>query len=119
MQIIGEWYSFEIPEHLEKLLGVRRRRNCTDIYLLQEDSCSGLLVSLKCLKRRPAQLDAYTEFLGRLTGKNGDGRYLYAIYGKEGSVSEDNEDLYWRLRDKLCLVFDSIGPSEGKKWITS
>ena len=28
MQITEEWYSFEIPEKLEKLLGVRKKRNC-------------------------------------------------------------------------------------------
>ena len=121
MQITEEWYSFEIPDRLKELLGVRKRRNCIDLILLQEEdhSCSGLLVSLKCLKRRHAQLDDYTELLGRLTSENGDSRYLYAVYGKEGSVSEENEDLYWRLRDKLCLVFDSISPSDGKTWLAS
>ena len=35
MLITEEWYSFEIPEKLEKLLGVRKKRNCADIYLLE------------------------------------------------------------------------------------
>ena len=28
-------------------------------------------------------------------------------------VVGENEDLYWRLRDQLCLVFESIRPAEG------
>ena len=118
MKITDNWYSFEIPERLEKLVKVRKRRNHIDLVLSQEEDngCSGLLVTIKCLKRKPSQVDDYTEFLGYLTGDNGESRYLYAAYGKEGSVSEENEDLYWRVRDKLCPVFDSISPAAGKAW---
>ena len=41
---------------------------------------------------------------------------LYAIYGREGAVSEENEDLYWRLRDRLWQVLESIVPAEGWEW---
>ena len=120
MQPAEEWYSFEIPERLKSLLKVRKKGNRTDFLLRDEEQgYSGLLAGIKCLKRKLPQLDEYTEYLGRLTGENSDCRYLYAEYGKEGSVSELNEDLYWRLRDKLCLIFDSISPASGKTWHTA
>jgi hypothetical protein len=108
-------YSFEIPERWKGLVSVRKKGSRTDFVLLREDdpSCSGLLASIKCLKRRIANLDDYTEYLGRLTGPEGECRFLYAAYGREGAFSEENEDLYWRLRDQLCLVFDSLKAGEG------
>ena len=115
MRVTGKYYSFEIPERWQGLVGVRKKGGRTDFVLLREEdpSCSGLLASIKCLKRRVAKPDDYTEYLGGLTGPEGERRFLYAAYGREGAVSEENEDLYWRLRDQLCLVFDSLQAGEG------
>lgn len=115
MRITKELYSFEIPERWHGLVGVRKKGCRTDFILLREEdpSCSGLLASIRCLKRGIKKLDDYTEYLGRIDGPDGERRYLYAAYGREGSVSEENEDLYWRLRDQLCLVFDSLRPGDG------
>ena len=58
-----------------------------------------------------------TEFLGTLVPANGGGNlYLYALYGAEGSCGEENADLYWRLVDKMPLVFRSIQAAEGYTW---
>lgn len=35
---------------------------------------------------------------------------------REGAVSEMNEDLYWRLRDRLWSIFDSIEAADGYSW---
>ncbi len=115
MRITEELYSFETPERWTGLVGVRKKGHRTDFVLRCEEdpSRSGLLASIKCLKRRIAKPDEYTELLGRLTGPDGECRFLYAAYGREGAVSEENEDLYWRLRDQLCLAFDSLKPGEG------
>ena len=118
MRFAQDMYSFELPDRWDGLVGVLRRGSCVDLVLLWEEDpkCRGLLVSLKCLKHRKAKPDAYTELLGELRSEDGERRYLYAAYGREGTVSEDNEDLYWRLRDQLCLVFDSLRPTEGYVW---
>lgn len=115
MKIAQDMYSFEIPDRWKGLVGVIRKGNRVDLVLLWEEdpNCRGLLVSLKCLKHKRAKPDEYTELLGKLSDENGEHRYLYASYGREGVVSEVNEDLYWRLRDQLCLVFDSLRPTEG------
>ncbi len=118
LRITEDWYSFELPERWRELVGVRKRGNRVDLILLWEDSpgCSGLLASLKCLKRKASKTDEYTEPLGCLSREDGELRFLYAVYGREGVVSEENEDLYWRLRDQLCLVFESIRPAERCCW---
>ena len=118
MKIIEEMYSFEMPDRWKDPVGVRHKGNHADLVLLweEEPGCEGLLVRLKCLKRRKTKPDEYTELLGKLSGKDGERRYLYAAYGREGTVSEVNEDLYWRLRDQLWMVFDSIRPAEGYDW---
>ena len=118
MKIIENMYSFEMPDRWKDLVGVIRKGNRMDLVLLREEdpNCRGLLVSLKCLKHRKAKPDEYTELLGKLSGENGEHRYLYAAYGREGTVSAVNEDLYWRLRDQLCLVFDSLRPAAGYGW---
>ncbi len=115
MKTETEWYSFEMPERWKGLVGARIKEIRTDLVLLWEkgSGCSGLLVSLKCLKRRKQKPDEYTEYLGRLTGRDGDRRFLYAAYGREGAVSEENEDLYWRLRDQLWMVLESLAPADG------
>ncbi len=115
MRNTKELYSFEIPKRWSGLVGVRKKSCRTDFILLCEEdpSCSGLLASIRCLKRRITKLDDYTEYLGRIDGPDGECRYLYVSYGREGSVSGENEDLYWRLRDQLCLVFDSLQPGDG------
>ncbi|MBQ6679649.1 MAG: hypothetical protein IJM76_06460 [Lachnospiraceae bacterium] len=118
MRIVQDMYYFEMPDRWKDLVGAIRKGNCVDLVLLweEEPGCKGLLVSLRCLKNRKTRLDEYTELLGKLSGENGEHRYLYAAYGREGTVSEVNEDLYWRLRDQLCLVFDSLRPTEGYSW---
>jgi hypothetical protein len=115
MRITGKLYSFEIPERWTGLVDVRKKGYRTDFVLRCEEdpSRSGLLAGIRCLKRRITEPDEYTEFLGSLTGPDGESRFLYAAYGREGAVSEENEDLYWRLRDQLCPVFDSLKPGEG------
>lgn len=120
MKITADRYSFEIPEHWKELVGVRKRGRRVDIYLLREEDpdCSGLLVSLKCLKREVSKPDAYTELRGRLIGAEEETWLLYAVYGQEGAVSEENEDLYWRIRDQLWMVFDGLRPAEGYRWQT-
>ena len=118
MRIVQDMYSFEMPDRWKDLVGVIRKGNRVDLVLLWEEApgCRGRLVSLKCLKHRKTKPDEYTELLGKLSGENGERRYLYAAYGWEGTVSEVNEDLYWRLRDQLWLVFDSLRPTEGYGW---
>ncbi len=118
MRIVQDLYSFELPDRWKDLVGVRRKGDYAELFLLWEDDprCKGLLVSLKCLKHKKTKLDEYTELLGKLSSENGEQRYLYAAYGREGTVSEVNEDLYWRLRDQLWMVFDSIRPLEGFGW---
>lgn len=110
MQIITEYYSFELPERWRDLVSVVKKSRRVDLVLLWEEDtgCSGLLASLKCLKRRISRPDEYTEFLCKLSYESGEDRYIYAAYGREGAVSEENEDLYWRLRDQLWMVFESI-----------
>ena len=120
MRIAEDMYSFEMPDRWKDLVGVIRKGDRVDLVLLREEDPNrrGLLVSLKCLKHRRAKPDEYTEFLGKLSGEDGEHRYLYAAYGREGTVCEVNEDLYWRLRDQLCLVFDSLRPTEKYAWET-
>ena len=137
MKYSGEQFSFEIPDRFKDLIGVKRGPRRADIVLLAEDApaCSGILVSLRCRRTRIRRPDDFTELLGTLTGSDGvqpdhgappsarDGNgcapariFLYAAYGRDGAVSEMNEDLYWRLRDRLWSVFDSIEPAPGYKW---
>ena len=118
MQITADWYSFELPERWRELVGVRKRIKRVDLILLREETpgCSGLLAGLKCLKHKTLKPDEYTELLGSLRRADGERRFLYAVYGREGAVSEENEDLYWRLRDQLCLVFESLCPAERCVW---
>ena len=118
MRITEDWYSFELPARWRGLVGVRKRSHRVDLVLLREEApgCSGLLASLKCLKRKTSKPDEYTELLGSLRRADGESRFLYAVYGREGAVSEENEDLYWRLRDQLCLVFENLRPAERCSW---
>ena len=118
MKIVQDMYLFEMPDRWKDLVGVIKKGNRVDLVLLWEEDpgCQGLLVSLKCLKYRKTKADEYTELLGKLHGKDGTRRYLYAAYGREGTVSEANEDLYWRLRDQLWMIFESLQPAEGYSW---
>ncbi len=114
MLINTDYYSLEIPKRWQDLVTVKKKSRYVDLVLAGEEASghSGLLVRLKCLKGEMAKVDEYTEMLGKLSGVNGQNYWLYAAYGKEGAVSEDNEDLYWRLCDQLWLVFNSIVPAE-------
>ena len=118
MRIVEDLFSFEMSDRLNDLVGVQRKGNRVDLVLLWEEAPGrrGLLVSLKCLKHRKTKPDEYSELLGILSGENGEQRYLYAAYGREGTVSAVNEDLYWRLRDQLWMIFDSLRPTEGYDW---
>ena len=118
MRIAEDMYSFEMPDRWKDLVGVIRKGSRVDLVLLREEDPRrrGLLVSLKCLKHKKTKPDEYSELLGKLRGGAGEHRYLYAAYGREGTVSEVNEDLYWRLRDQLWMVFDSLRPAEGYGW---
>lgn len=118
MEIKGDNYSFEIPEKWKDIIGTRRKGRNVDIILLWEEDtgCSGLLVRIRSLKRKLSEPDEYTEYLGRITSEDEENRFLYASYGREGAVSEENEDLYWRIRDQLYLIFDSIAPASGCLW---
>ncbi len=118
MKITEGRYSFEIPERWKELVGAKKKSSRIDLILLweEEPGCSGLLVSLKCLKRKKSKPDEYTELLGTLSREDGTCSYLYAVHGQEGAVSEKNEDLYWRLRDQLWMVFESLSPEEGYSW---
>ena len=143
MKYSGERYSFEIPDRFKDLIGVKRGPRRADIVLLAEDdpACCGILVSLRCRRTRIRRPDDCTELLGTLkrsassdasvrrpdalpvSGAASDGAadgparlFVYAVYGREGAVSEMNEDLYWRLRDRLWSVFDSIEAADGYSW---
>ena len=118
MRITEEWYSFELPERWRELVGVKNRGRRVELVLLREEAPgrSGLLAGLKCVKRKASGPDGHTELLGSLRREDGEYRFLYAVYGQEGVVSEENEDLYWRLRDQLCLVFDSLRPARQCIW---
>ena len=109
------FYSYDMPERWKGMVGTRRKGNRTDFVLLWEEDpgCSGLLASLRCVKRRILKPDEYTELLGSLQGPDGAMHWLYVSYGQEGSVSGENEDLYWRIRDQMWQVFESIEASEG------
>ena len=118
MRIAEDMYSFELPDRWKDLVGVIGKGSRVDLVLLREEDPRrrGLLVSLKCLKHQKTKPDEYSELLGKLRGGDGEHRYLYAAYGREGTVSEVNEDLYWRLRDQLWMIFDSVRPTEGYGW---
>ncbi len=111
-------YSLELPDSWKNVVSVKESRNSVIIWETMEngDGKSGIVVTLKsCRKRLPGQ-DG-TEFLGTLVPADGSGNlYLYALYGTEGSCSEDNADLYWRLVDKMPLVFSSIQAAAGYTW---
>ena len=118
MKILTEWYRFEIPDKWNDLVKARKKKSRVDLVLAWDEELgySGRLVSLRCLKRKITGDDENTELLGNITGESGDKRYLYATYGKEGDVSEDNEDLYFRLVDQLWRIYESIEPANGYSW---
>ncbi|MBQ1877329.1 MAG: hypothetical protein II161_00800 [Erysipelotrichaceae bacterium] len=108
-------YFLEIPDNLTGVMGCKGRDKDVRVLMLTEEDCSGLLASLKLYKKGPRNRDN-TEKVGTLTDPEGTIWQLYAVYGEEGSCSEENEDLYWRLVDRLWLVFESIRPQEGYHW---
>lgn len=111
-------YSFELPDSWKNVVSVKESRNSVIIRETMETGGghSGIVVTLKSSRKRLPGQDG-TEFLGTLVPADGSGNlYLYALYGAEGSCSEDNADLYWRLVDKMPLVFMSIQAVEGYTW---
>ena len=116
MRIETKEYAFELPERWKGLVGVKKTKNRTNLVLLREEdpACSGLLFYLKCVKRPLSKPDEYTVLLGFLREESsGERRFLYVVYSREGAVSEENEDLYWRLRDSDWQLFESIRPAKG------
>ena len=115
MRFSTELYDFELPDKWNGIVGVKKRGRNADIVILREKGSghSGLLAGLRCLKRKASKPDDGKELIGTLTDGDGGTLYLYAVYGREGSVGEENEDLYWRLRDRLRQVFESIRPAGG------
>lgn len=111
-------YSFELPDSWKNVVSVKESRNSVIIRETMETKAehSGIVVTLKS-SRKPMSGQDGTEFLGTLVPANGGGNlYLYALYGAEGSCGEENADLYWRLVDKMPLVFRSIQAAEGYTW---
>ena len=111
-------YSLELPDSWKNVVSVKESRNSVIIWETMENGAgrSGIVVTLKSSRKRLPGQDG-TEFLGTLVPADGSGNlYLYALYGTEGSCSEDNADLYWRLVDKMPLVFSSIQAAAGYTW---
>ncbi len=110
-------YYLEIPDNLTWVMGCKGRDRDVRILMLTEEDedCSGLLASLKLYKKGPRNREN-TEKVGTLTDHEGISWQMYAVYGEEGSCSEENEDLYWRLVDRLWLVFESVRPQDGYQW---
>ena len=119
MRYESKRYSFELPDSWKNVVSVKESRNSVIIRETMETEAehSGIVVTLKS-SRKPMSGQDGTEFLGTLVPANGGGNlYLYALYGTEGSCSEDNADLYWRLVDKMPLVFRSIQAAAGYTWV--
>ena len=111
-------YSLELPDSWNNVVSVKESRNSVVIRETMETSGrhSGIVVTLKSSRKRLPGQDG-TEFLGTIAPAGGSGNlYLYALYGAEGSCSGDNADLYWRLVDKMPLVFRSIQAAAGYTW---
>lgn len=118
MRYESKRYSFELPDSWKNVVSVKESRNSVIIRETMETGAghSGIVVTLKSSRKRLPGQDG-TEFLGTLVPANGSGNlYLYALYGAEGSCSEEAADLYWRLVDKMPLVFRSIQAAEGYTW---
>ena len=110
-------YSLEIPDNLVGVMGYSKKGNNVVIRLLWEDGMehSGILTTLKLLKRIPKNMEN-REMIGVLRNEEGTQWHLIAFYGEEDSCSEENEDLYWRLMDRLFLIYQSIAPASGYFW---
>jgi hypothetical protein len=118
MRYESKRYSFELPDSWKDVVSVKENRNSVIIRETMETETEhcGIVVTLKS-SRKPMSGQDGTEFLGTLVHANGGGYlYLYALYGAEGSCGEENADLYWRLVDKMPLVFRSIQAAEGYTW---
>ncbi len=111
-------YSLELPDSWKHVVSMKENRNSVIIRETMETDAghSGIVVTLKSSRKRLPRQDG-TEFLGTLVSSDGSGNlYLYALYGAEGSCGEDSADLYWRLVDKMPLVFRSIQAAKGYTW---
>ena len=110
-------YSLEIPDNLVGVMGCSKKGNNVVIRLLREEDTehSGILVTLKLLKRITKNMEN-RELIGTVMNEQGARWQMIAVYGEEGSCSEENEDLYWRLMHRLYLVYESINPVEGFYW---
>ena len=121
MQYEAEGYSFEIPDSWKKVVGIKKTKNKVIIreLLETEPEYSGIVATLKTVKRKKTCVPDVCEQLGTLTSPSGETFYLFAEYGRENSCSEEASDLYWRLMDKMYTVFKSIHAAAGYSWEAS
>ena len=118
MRYESKRYSLELPDSWKNVVSVKESRNSVIIRETMETEAehSGIVVTIKSSRKLIVGQDGM-EFLGTLVPANGGGNlYLYALYGAEGSCGEENADLYWRLVDKMPLVFRSIQAAAGYTW---
>ena len=116
MNIDTKLFSFDIPDNLTGVLGAAKTRGGVVFRLLCEEERSGIVTTVKALKRFPSRNAEGYELIGTLTEPDGSRRYLFAVWGEEGACGEDNEDLYFRLCDRMYKVYKSITPAPGCKW---
>ena len=114
MRIDTKRFSFELPDRFKDIVGVAEKRGGVVFRLLWEEERSGVIVTIKALKRMPNRGDS--ELLGVIAGPDDEERLLIAVYGEEGACSEENEELYFRVRDRLYGVYKSITPAPGYSW---
>ena len=117
MRIDAKGYSFELPDKWAGFVAARRVRGGVTLKFLPDagPEHSGVLATLKAVKR-PELIKGDNERLGLLTDSSGDVRVLVAVFGREGACSEDNADFYWRLFDRLPLVYKTVRPQDGFSW---
>jgi len=117
MQFETKQYSFEIPEKWKDIVGIEINENEVIFRLLWEDNPihDGIIVTLKTVQDRNS-ISGDVEQLGKLTSNTGEVYYLFSIFGHEGAFSEENEELFWRLSDKLFNVYRTIQPLNGYSW---
>jgi len=111
-------FSLEIPENLKDIVGIEENEDDVIVKLLWEEDTEhdGIIVTLKAVKDKDSITSDNIEEIGMLTSDSGETYYLIAVYGEEGACSEENEELYFRLVDKMFNVYESIEPVQGYSW---
>lgn len=117
MEVLTSKFCLVFPDKWQGVAEAKSSRGTVVIReLMEEDSAySGIVATLKTSRRRLPVSDT-CEYLGALVSPSCGTFYLYAIYGEEGSCSEDCSDLYWRVFDGLPPVFASITPLGDFSW---